>query len=101
MLLLVAAAEYIPTMKLYEYLASGNFILNIGYEWGEAGKLISNFRAGISVVPDKKEISKAIKDVVYGDLLEKWAGPDRRGIEELSWPKLAEKLASILNSIAR
>ncbi len=100
-LLLVAAAEYIPTMKLYEYLASGNFILNIGYEWGEAGKLISKFRAGISVVPDKKEISKAIKDVVYGDLLEKWAGPDRKGIEELSWPKLAEKLASILNSIAR
>jgi len=100
-LLLVPAAKFIVPLKTYEYLASGRFIFNVGYEQGETGQLISKFRAGISVIPKKKELRKAIKEIVRGNLLERWDGPDQTGIEELSWPKLAQKLAFILDSMVR
>lgn len=99
-LLLVPAAKYIPTMKLYEYLASGKFILNIGYEFGEAGKLISKCKAGVSVIPDQTEIKKIIREVVYGSLINERMGSKREEIEKFSWPRLANRLASVLNYIS-
>ncbi len=100
-LLLVPAAEFIIPMKTYEYLASGKFILNIGHHLGETGKLISKFRAGISVDPDRKKISRVLEKIIYGDMLKQWVGSDLEDLEEFSWPRLAEKLAQILNSMKR
>ncbi|RLG50187.1 MAG: hypothetical protein DRO00_09115 [Thermoproteota archaeon] len=100
-LLLVTAGEHIPTMKLYEYLASGNFILHIGYSWGEAGKLISKYHAGISVPPKRREITDAIRDIIHGNLLQNSKSTKIRNIEEISWPRLAKKFALILKDISR
>ena len=96
-LLLVPASEFIIPLKTYEYLASGNFILNIGYPEGETGKLISKFKAGFSVIPDRKKISEAIQEIFRGDLLKKWVRPNLKDIARYSWPKLAKELALILD----
>jgi len=97
-LLLVPAAEFIVPMKTYEYLASGRFVLNIGHNWGETGRLVSKYGVGISVIPKQKEIKKRIREIIYGDLLNQ-VNIERKGLEEFSWPRLAKRLALVLNHV--
>lgn len=50
-LLLIPGASSAITAKLFEYLAAGKFILNIGDSL-EAAKIIDSEKAGISITPD-------------------------------------------------
>ena len=81
--------------KMFEYLASGNFILGIGPEQGDAANILKNTQAGEIV--DRENIPR-MKELVI-QRFRAWQGnvPEvERNVEAFSRKNLTEKLVSLL-----
>jgi len=63
-LLLVPGASSVRTAKIYDYLASGKFILNISSPRSESANLIREAGAGVTVPPSPSKIRKALKEIL-------------------------------------
>ncbi len=96
----VATSKEILPGKIFEYIASGNYILVIGPEDGESAKLINYIGQGTSIDYNKKDEMKKLIFVLYS----KWKKNELVKFEseqknEFSRKILTGKLADILHSI--
>lgn len=92
--------EGIVTGKIFEYLATGNFILGIGPENGEAARILEKTKAGkmfdfSEFDGIKKEIEKQYEDWKNGVKPE----VNKHEIEKYSRRELTYKLVEIFNSL--
>lgn len=90
-------AKGILTGKIFEYLASGRPILCIGPEDGDAARILSETKAGVTVSFEDKEKMKEVVKVLYHKYLEK-ALPfnNSKEIEKYSRKAQAEEYAKLL-----
>lgn len=90
-------AKGILTGKIFEYLASGRPILCIGPEDGDAARILSETKAGVTVSFEDKEKIKEVVKVLYHKYLEK-ALPfnNSKEIEKYSRKAQAEEYAKLL-----
>ncbi len=90
-------AKGILTGKIFEYLASGRPILCIGPEDGDAGHILSETKAGVTVSFEDKEKMKEVVKILYHKYLEK-ALPfnNSKEIEKYSRKAQAEEYAKLL-----
>ena len=90
-------AKGILTGKIFEYLASGRPILCIGPEDGDAARILSETKAGVTVSFEDKEKMKEVVKILYHKYLEK-ALPfnNSKEIEKYSRKAQAEEYAKLL-----
>jgi len=90
----------ILTGKMFEYLASGKFIICLGPEDGDAANIIRECKAGVTVDPHNKEgikeaLQLAVEKAQQGNL----HGAPKELIERYSRKSLTEQVVNILNGI--
>jgi glycosyltransferase involved in cell wall biosynthesis len=83
------------TWKIFEYLAAGKPILNIGDENGEAADLIAKYHVGVTVRPDPTEIADFLRGLFRVPLTIKRVAD----VNLFSREKQTERLALFLNEI--
>ncbi|MFO7888726.1 MAG: glycosyltransferase [bacterium] len=83
--------------KLFEYLATGNFILGIG-EKGDAQSIIERTRTG-KIISDPDLFYKILEDTFSGWKQGKPLHPDFQEINKYSRRKLTEKLVNVIDSL--
>lgn len=96
----VATSNEILPGKIFEYIASGNFVLVIGPEKGVSAKLIDYVKQGVAVEFDNK---LKLKTVII-DLFEKWLSGrlmkfDTAERFEFTREKITNKLIDIINAL--
>ncbi len=100
MLLLVIPKEYgtgILTGKLFEYLATRNFILGIGNPSGEAAEILRQCKAGVMVAHDQSPLE------ILKNQIKRWQNgeefrPDEKAIARYSRRALTAKLDKVLSA---
>ncbi len=100
MLLLVLPKEHgegILTGKLFEYLATGNFILGIGASSGEAAAIINSCKAGIMIDHDSDPLDILLRQLQNWRKGKKHAS-DALEIQKYSRKALAKQLSQILDA---
>lgn len=81
--------------KIYDYLAVGKPIINVGYEDGEAARLIAEYDVGATVRPDPTDVASFLRRLLRSPLR-----IERRGdVSSLSRERQTGKLAMFLNEI--
>lgn len=97
----VATSKEILPGKIFEYIASGNFILVIGPEDGVSAKLIDYVGQGVAAnYDDKEKIKKTISE-----LFEKWKEGKLKKIysekkNEFTREEITRKLVKIIETLA-
>lgn len=94
----VANNKSILTGKLYEYLATGNFILGIGPEDGDAAKILEETNAG-QMFDFNKEIELKIEEQINLWLEGKKHQPDETEIKKYTRKSQAEMLAAVFEDV--
>lgn len=96
----VATSNEILPGKIFEYIASGNFVLVIGPENGESSKLINYVKQGTAIDYDRKyEMKKLIIQLFTqwkNKELKKFNSPEKM---EFTRERLTQKLLQIIHSI--
>lgn len=95
----VTSNEILPG-KIFEYIASGNFILVIGPESGVSARLIHYVKQGTAVDYEEKDKMKSL----IIELFNKWKQNDLKKIDspqkyEFTRERITQKLIQIINSI--
>ncbi|MGA2462601.1 MAG: glycosyltransferase [Candidatus Bathyarchaeia archaeon] len=85
------------TWKIYEYLAAGKPIINVGEEDGEAARLIAKYDVGATVRPDPVQIKNLLKGLLRFPLAIKRLND----IRSFSREKQTEKLAIFMDEIVK
>jgi hypothetical protein len=98
----VATSNEILPGKIFEYIASGNFILVIGPENGVSARLINYVKQGIAIDYDEKA---KMKELII-QLFTKWKKGELQKIEsaekyEFTRERITQKLIQIINSISQ
>lgn len=98
----VATSNEILPGKIFEYIASGNFILVIGPENGNSARLVNYVKQGIAI--DYEEKSK-IKKLIL-DLFNKWKNGELKKIEsaekfEFTRERITQKLIQIIETLIK
>jgi len=83
--------------KLFEYLATGNYILGMGPE-GDARRIVEDTKTG-NITPDPDQFYKVLEDNFSEWKQKKSPHPDFQKIKNYSRKKLTEKLTEIINSL--
>ncbi|MGB9664378.1 MAG: glycosyltransferase family 4 protein [Ignavibacteria bacterium] len=96
----VATSNEILPGKIFEYIASGNFILVIGPESGNSARLINYVKQGVAI--DYEEKSK-IKNLIL-EIFHKWRNGQLKKIEsaekfEFTRERITQKLIQIIESL--
>lgn len=96
----VATSNEILPGKIFEYIASGNFILVIGPESGVSARLINYVKQGTAVDYEEKDKMKSL----IIELFNKWKQNDLKKIDssekyEFTRERITQKLIQIINSI--
>lgn len=96
----VATSNEILPGKIFEYIASGNFILVIGPESGNSARLINYVKHGVAI--DYEDKSR-MKELII-DLFNKWRKSELKKIEspekyEFTREKITQKLIQIIESL--
>ncbi len=96
----VATSKEILPGKIFEYIASGNFIIVIGPEDGVSANLIKYVNQGVAIDYNERERMKKI----LKELFEKWKSGELEKIyspqrEEFTREELTKKLIKIIHSI--
>lgn len=96
----VATSNEILPGKIFEYIASGNFVLVIGPENGESAKLINYVKQGTAIDYDRKDEMKKL----IIQLFNQWKSNDLKKIIspeslEFTREKLTQKLLQTICSI--
>jgi glycosyltransferase involved in cell wall biosynthesis len=79
--------------KLFEYLAAGRPIIALA-EGNEAERIVRETNTGVTVAPDDEEaIAGAFRRAASGELARNY---DPRGTERLTYPNVAEEMASAI-----
>lgn len=95
----VTSNEILPG-KIFEYIASGNFILVIGPESGVSARLINYVKQGTAIDYEEKDKMKSL----IIELFNKWKQKDLKKIDtpqkyEFTRERITQKLIQIINSI--
>jgi glycosyltransferase involved in cell wall biosynthesis len=87
--------------KIYEYLATGRPVLAVTEPDGEAGRLLQTIGGGIAVSPnDPAGLERVITDTLaHGRLIV--PPQNRRALKAFERPALAQRLASVLDSVTQ
>lgn len=96
----VATSNEILPGKIFEYIASGNFILVIGPESGVSARLINYVKQGTAIDYEEKDKMKSL----IIELFNKWKQKDLKKIDtpqkyEFTRERITQKLIQIINSI--
>ena len=94
-LLLIQGTKSATTLKLFEYMASNGFILNIEDRDGEASKLIKKAGCGITVPPSEEEIKEVLVRIIE-DRSFREVRCRKSFVKNFSAKEIARKLAGIL-----
>jgi hypothetical protein len=84
-----------PGTKIYDYIAAGKPIINVGYEDGEAARLVAQYGLGTTVRPEPQEITNLLKRLLQFPLKRE----GMRDLSSFSRAKQTEKLAMFLNDM--
>ncbi|MEJ5305783.1 MAG: glycosyltransferase [Ignavibacteria bacterium] len=95
----VTSNEILPG-KIFEYIASGNFILVIGPESGVSARLINYVKQGTAIDYEEKDKMKSL----IIELFNQWKHNDLKKIDspqkyEFTRERITQKLIQIINSI--
>lgn len=98
----VATSNEILPGKIFEYIASRNFVLVIGPENGVSARLINYVKQGIAIDYDEKS---KMKDLIH-QLFTKWQKGELQKVEysekyEFTRERITQKLIQIIDSITR
>jgi glycosyltransferase involved in cell wall biosynthesis len=89
-----ARRRSVATGKLYEYLAAGRPVLVLGEET-EAARIVAETGAGFATsAEDPAAIAAALRRLV-----ESPAQDNPRGVDEYAYPRLAERLAALIEDV--
>lgn len=96
----VATSNEILPGKIFEYIATGNFILVIGPESGNSARLINYVKQGVAI--DYEEKSRMKEFIV--DLFNKWKNGELKKIEspekyEFTRERITQKLVHIIETL--
>lgn len=96
-LLIIPGAGGVLPGKVFEYLATGNFILNLGNPEGEVSKLIAKVSTGKTVEISFSSIKEALHEILKHREVEVQADSDK--LSEFSRFNSTKDLAVILDSL--
>ncbi len=96
-LLIIPGGEIFSPTKLFEYLASRKFILNIGSHQGEVSKVIKAANCGVTVSPNIEEFKDILPKIIAGDFIRDIRCKSTL-INRFSAKELAKRLVEIMNS---
>jgi len=96
-LLLFPGIKSATPLKLFEYMASGGFILNIGDLDGEASKLIKEAGCGITVPPLKGRMKEILLKIIKQKPTRNKVKCRKSFVSNFSAREIAKKLVKLLN----